>query len=292
MRVSIWDCPDEWEESRTTKIGSSLKSWSLGYFGSFGKTLWTGGISSGDNLAPYLSLFFRLLRFLWVFWKSVDSNFSDGVEFDNSAGDTTLVVFSISLPTEVKFCFLRSWWRRRASLTRLLLCLPWLSFSRRGCHRFLLASPMGSQGLVSKTEGLNFALPFVKKMIWKKAKRRRGFLMAEDQRLVRSMRRRSDPAPRYIAPCSHPLRPHPLVSHTRQGWVRIVKSVPLPNMRIRSFITTLWCHSEKTKSDVFTFGISSFVAASGRMQSVEFGRFLSGCAHCARDRIDLGGCQA
>ena len=41
------------------------------------------------------------------------------------------------------------------------------------------------------------------------------------------------------------------------------------------------------------FGISSFVAASsGRMQSVEFGRFLSGCAHCARDRIDLGGCQA
>ena len=42
----------------------------------------------------------------------------------------------------------------------------------------------------------------------------------------------SDPAPRYIAPCSHPLRPHPLVSHTRQGWVRIVKSVLLPNMRI------------------------------------------------------------
>ena len=96
------------------------------------------------------------------------------------------MVFSISLPTEVKFCFWRSWWRTRASLTRLLLCLPWLSFSRRGCHRFLLASPMGSQGLVSKTEGLNFALPFVKKMIWKKAKRRRGFLMAEDQRLVRS----------------------------------------------------------------------------------------------------------
>ena len=55
------------DELRTTKIGSSLKSWSLGYFGSFGKTLWTGWVvfnSSSDNLAPYLSLFFRLFKLL------------------------------------------------------------------------------------------------------------------------------------------------------------------------------------------------------------------------------------
>ena len=55
-----------------------------------------------------------------------------------------------------------------------------------------MTSPMGSQGLVSKTDGLNFALPLVveaKKMMWKELKRRRGLLMTVGQRLFWSLGR-------------------------------------------------------------------------------------------------------
>ena len=132
---------------------------------------------------------------------------------------------------------------------------------------------MGSQGLVSKTDGLNFALPLVveaKKMMWKELKRRRGLLMTVGQRLFWSLGR-SDlggegvTLPNISRPLFSSFTAQSIHWFPRlgQGWVEILVkkgTVLLPNISPRTLSDHVSQHCDVIrgqKSDVFTFGISS-----------------------------------
>ena len=83
-----------------------------------------------------------------------------------------------------------------------------------------------------------------------------------------------------------------------QGWVEILVkkgTVLLPNISPRTLSDHVSQHCDVIrgqKSDVFSLVFPVVRGCVGEEAVCRIRQVLSVCAYCARDRIDLGGCQA